>query len=253
MQLNNSIYKKPDKEPKASMLIFSLALNGYELLYKSYLDSHRAYASRLQCDYVPVVKPHFSSLGVECCWLKIYLLQQALNVGYQHVLFLDADAFVQPHAPDIRIALNSDKSVYLARGYSGDYNSGVILVNNDTEAKLFLQNVIQHRFIDKKESVGWGENDSVIAVAENADYIETLSTRWNNTADESLDDYIRHINFGPLRTSKKRNIFHKCLSRLTRALWWGTKILPRERRQNMLIQATHSTLRRILKHYSQFR
>jgi len=253
MQSKSSSSKKQDKNAKASMLIFSLALNGYELLYKSYLESHRAYASRLQCDYVSVVKPHFSSLGVECCWLKIYLLQQALNAGYQHVLFLDADALVQPDAPDIRTEFNSQKSVYLARGYSGDYNSGVILVRNDNNAKLFIQSVIQHRFLDKKESVGWGENDSVIAVAENANYIETLSKRWNNTADEGLNDYIRHINFGPLRTSKKRNVIHKFMSRFTRALWWGAKLLPRKRREKMLNRATQTTLQKILKYYPQFR
>ena len=43
---------------------------------------------------------HFATtIGVECCWLKLTLMIEALDNGYDAVLFVDADAYIQPQAP----------------------------------------------------------------------------------------------------------------------------------------------------------
>jgi lipopolysaccharide biosynthesis glycosyltransferase len=81
-------------------------------------------------EYLVITRPYFTALGVECCWLKLTLLLEALNAGYDTVLFVDADAYINTTAHELERLLEPDKYLYLAKSYSGRFNSGVILVNN---------------------------------------------------------------------------------------------------------------------------
>ncbi|BFT31327.1 hypothetical protein D210916BOD24_25030 [Alteromonas sp. D210916BOD_24] len=234
------------------MLIFSIALNGYDVLYKRYLESHKNYAKRLNCPYISVVRPRFTSLGVECCWLKLYLIQKAIESGYRSVLFLDADALVQENAPDIRNEFIDGKSIYLVKGYSGEFNSGVILVHSDESALQFFNNVIENRFINTLTSVGWGENDGVINEVTKSNCVYELGQKWNNTGNHELQDFIRHVNHGPLRTDFFRNLFHKILNRITKFIWFSVKVAGGKNQELLKKKATERLYIRILKHYPQF-
>ena len=200
-----------------SMLIFSVALNGYQWLYKSHLNSHRQYAQRIGAKYSVVSRPYFSRSGVECCWYKLFLLKRAIESGYKHVLFLDADSFVQDDCPDIRNECDNEHSVYMAKGYTQRFNSGVLLCKGNEQAAHFLQQVIGSReqVISETDSVGWGENGHVIACAKQNANIKELHHKWNNTHDLDLNDYIRHTNFGPLRQNALLNLCHKTFNRIT--------------------------------------
>lgn len=200
-----------------SMLIFSVALNGYQWIYRDHLASQKAYAERIGANYQVVTKPLISRSGVECCWYKLYLLVQAIQSGYKHVLFLDADCFVQPDCPDIREQCVDKNSIYMAKGYSQRFNSGVILAKGDSQALGFFNMVLASRdnTLLKKDSVGWGENGYIIACARGCQFIGALSNKWNNTCDVELNDYIRHENFGPLRQNLALNLCHKLFNRLT--------------------------------------
>lgn len=200
-----------------SMLIFSVALNGYQWIYKKHLASQQAYADKIGAHYRVVTKPFFSQSGVECCWYKLHLLKQAIQSGYKHILFLDADCFVQPDCPDIRENFTEAHSIYMARSYSGRFNSGVILVKGAESSLNFFDKVIasRHNKLDKQDSVGWGENGHVIACAKNVDYIGELDIKWNNTSEILLSDFIRHENFGPLRQNKLLNLCHKAFNRFS--------------------------------------
>ena len=63
---------------RGSFLIFSIALNGYQWLYRKNLANHAAYAKSIGANYLKVTRPLISRLGVECCWLKLCLLKEAL-------------------------------------------------------------------------------------------------------------------------------------------------------------------------------
>ncbi|MFQ3288857.1 MAG: hypothetical protein ACI93V_001077, partial [Alteromonadaceae bacterium] len=67
-------------------LIFSIALNGYQLLYRHCINSHRAYAKKYGYEYLVISRPYFTALGVECCWLKLTLMLEALKAGSDTVL-----------------------------------------------------------------------------------------------------------------------------------------------------------------------
>lgn len=203
---------------KKRFLIMTLAMNGYQLAYKSFIKTHIAYAKRIGATHVEVSRPWVSSLGVECCWLKLHLLQKALKAGYDDVLILDADTWVNQQAPDIRINKQPGKYIYMAKGYSNRFNSGVLWVQNQTSSLEFISTVINNRLntIPSEDDVGWGENGHIIHHARQTDIIAELDTCWNNTYDTDLADYIRHYNHGPFRSHWYKRLLHKLLARTSR-------------------------------------
>lgn len=203
---------------KHNVLVFSIALNGYQWLYKDCIASHRRYADRHGYTYQVVTRPYATSIGVECCWLKITLMIEALDNGYDAVLFVDADAYVQSHAPKLSSVLLPDKFIYLAKSYSGRYNSGVMLIKNHSQVRQLLNTIItaRHQPILAENDVGWGENGHIIEYTKHCQFVSTLNRSWNNTYDPDLNDYIRHFSFGPLRTNLWLNLSHKVLARLTK-------------------------------------
>jgi hypothetical protein len=203
---------------KHNVLVFSIALNGYQWMYKDCIASHRRYADRHGYTYQVVTRPYATSIGVECCWLKITLMIEALDNGYDAVLFVDADAYVQSHAPKLSSVLLPDKFIYLAKSYSGRYNSGVMLIKNHSQVSQLLNTIItaRHQPILAENDVGWGENGHIIEYTKHCQFVSTLNRSWNNTYDPDLNDYIRHFSFGPLRTNLWLNLSHKVLARLTK-------------------------------------
>jgi hypothetical protein len=203
-------------------LVLSIALNGYQWLYRNCINSQRAYAQQNGYEYLVITRPYFTALGVECCWLKLTMMLEALRAGYETVLFVDADAYIKSAAHKVETLLEPDKYLYLAKGYSGRFNSGVMLVNNHFKIQHWLEGVISTRYCSvlPKHDVGWGENGHIIQNTENCEFVSTLDRRWNNTYDIHLSDYIRHFSFGPLRQNLCLNLSHKLLAR-------GTKLLAK--------------------------
>ena len=198
-------------------LVFSIALNGYQWMYQKELDSHHQYAQKFGYDYQAVTRPYFSSLGVECCWLKLTLMRSALVSGYQSVMFIDADAMVQPNCPPIETLFEKNKHLYMAKGYSNRFNSGVLVARKNKLVTHWLTRVIESRMksVLDENSVGWGENGHIIEFSKNCSFICEIDQKWNNTYDLHLTDFIHHPNCGPLRTGWFNNLMHRiifCLS-----------------------------------------
>lgn len=198
---------------KEDTLVFSIALNGYQWRYRQHIKSHQAYAKRLGYHYQVITKPFFSSLGIECCWLKLTLMHIALTSGYEYVVFIDADAVIKPCCPPIEEVLEVGKHLYMAKGYSNRFNSGVMIVRNCRLIRHWIEKVIANRAnsVDKASNVGWGENSHIIQFSRGCRFIKELPLRWNNTSDPRLNDFIRHQNFGPLRTNFWDNLLHKVI------------------------------------------
>ena len=239
---------------KGNVLVFSIALNGYQWLYKDCIASHKRYAHRHGYTYQVVTRPYATSIGVECCWLKLTLMIEALDNGYDSVLFVDADAYIQTHAPKLSSVLLPDKYVYMAKSYSSRFNSGVILINNHSKARRLLKTIItaRHQPILAENDVGWGENGHIIEYTKHCQFVSTLNRSWNNTYDPELNDYIRHFSFGPLRTNLWLNLSHKALARLTR-LFSKFQALTEMTSQSYPPQDKLTKLTAlVLRHYSEF-
>ena len=206
---------------KNKTLILSIALNGYQWMYRKELNSHKRYAQKNGYVHQAITRPFVSRLGVECCWLKLTLMRTALISGYDNVLFLDADAKVKENCPALsditNVDTNADKYVYMAKGYSGRFNSGVILAVNHEKTIAWLTKVIDSRgsTVNRLNDVGWGENGHVIELSKGLSFIKELNEKWNNTSNYDLDDYIQHSNCGPMRTSPLSHLFHKIIFSLS--------------------------------------
>tara|TARA_R110001583_G_scaffold18141_3_gene72592 strand:- start:4967 stop:5698 length:732 start_codon:yes stop_codon:yes gene_type:complete len=196
---------------KQKTLILSIALNGYQWMYNKELKSHQHYAQKYGYVHQAVTRPFVSALGVECCWLKLTLMRTALLSGYDNVLFLDADTTVHPNCPALTQDFQEGKYVYMAKGYSNRFNSGVLIVRKHEKTIDWLTRIIDARFnnLQKENDVGWGENGHVIEFSKGVPFIVELDQKWNNTFDYHLEDYIRHQNCGPMRTGYFNNLFHK--------------------------------------------
>lgn len=202
-----------------SALIFTVGQNGYDVAYRSCISSHQRYADRIGAQYVAVTEPgHMPDTAISA-WLKIPLMVEALRSGYDHVAFIDADAEVRSTTPDFREALPADVSVGMALGRSGRFNSGVMLARNDDKARAFfgrVQGSILEEVPDEARANLKYENGNVIYVADQMGGVATLDPRWNNTADPSLDDYVRHYT-GPLRSTYRRKLIDEIRFRAARA------------------------------------
>ncbi|MCF2856558.1 hypothetical protein L1286_03690 [Pseudoalteromonas sp. SMS1] len=204
----------------STTLVFSVALNGYQWRYSHCIKSHKQYAKKMNYQYVVVTRPLFTSLGVECCWLKLLLLKAALEAGYNSVLFVDADAFIQPTCPPIEQLLVDDKYLYMAHGYSGEINSGVMLMQSSPATLEWLNDVLSSICtpVAESEGIGWGENGHVAHFAKVWEGFQLISPKWNNTYAKEMSDYIRHFNFGPLKNSWSDKVIHKVIFKMSKIL-----------------------------------
>lgn len=181
-------------------LVFSVALNGYQWRYQKLLNSHREYAASRGYDHIAITRPSFSLLGMEVAWLKVRVIIEALRAGYQNILFLDADTRIKHDAPPIEHCYSEDYCIYAAKGFSGRYNSGVILIRNTNESLDFFSRLLRiaTRPVPEEDSVGWGENGHFIYLANRNSNVGELDSRWNNNHTPQLIDYVRHYSHGPL-------------------------------------------------------
>ncbi len=207
---------------KPKTLVFSIAFKGYQYLYENFLASHQAYAERFGYNFLAISKPGFCFLGMECAWLKLSVLHRALQLGYDTVMFVDADACIAENAPAIESCLQAGKYLYMARGYSGRFNSGVIIARNHAELREDLRRLLAapHTPIPAEDQVGWGENGHLIHLARRRAYVGELDWRWNNNYQLEQADFIRHYSAGPMRALLKAP--HWGVVR-----WWCCQILVR--------------------------
>ncbi|KEP72305.1 hypothetical protein HR12_47155 [Microbacterium sp. SUBG005] len=83
-------------------LIFTIAQNGYATAFLPCIASQRAYAKRLDAQFVAITKPARVSNTALSAWLKIPVMLHALEAGYDWVIYIDADCEVRRDAPDFR-------------------------------------------------------------------------------------------------------------------------------------------------------
>lgn len=196
-----------------NVLMFTLALNGFDKLFKHNIKTQERYAKRCGFHFQVVSQPSIAKLGMELVWLKLTLMREALEVGYDWVLYVDADAEVKVDAPDMLTEAVCGKTFYLANGISGRLNSGVILMRNTPHALPLLETIIDNaqQPIPDEDDVGWGENGHVIHYLKNSPHLQVLSGKWNNNSLTDLADYIRHYSHGPL--------YHQCTTSLYGTLY----------------------------------
>lgn len=215
------------------VIVFSIATGGYDKLFEKFILSHRQYCERYNYEYVLVKKSPRKLLATEASWLKVYLIKAALEVGYEWVLFIDADCEIRPHAPAFINEFNTvlDKSIFLAPGRSGRINAGVIFARNTTSAIRFFDQITSNadKKIPDEDSAAY-ENGHFIYFGKNSKDVFLLEHKlWNNNSNFDSQSYIQHYSGGPLRRAfnqKKANEEGLIITTLKKAKNKIKKIIP---------------------------
>jgi len=242
-------------------LVFSIALNGYQWRYKSLLASHKSFAESKGYQYVAVTQPVLSLLGEEVAWLKIKLILEAMNAGYEWVVFLDADTRVSKHTPSINQLANPSKHIYACKGYSGRLNSGVLIIENNQFTYHLFSIIIKHatKPVPKEDDVGWGENGHFIHYTKHCDFLSIIDNRWNNNHNPTLNDYIRHYSQGPLHNDFKPPFIHHCIERsyhYVLAILKKIRKFPHanvEQHKHQFYQQLNALTQEVVRHYPLFK
>jgi hypothetical protein len=205
-------------EQQGRSLVFSVALNGYQWVYRRNIRTHRAYAEKFKLDYALVESPAVTGLLMECCWVKLPLMMSALAAGYDWVFYIDADAEIKSECPDFRTLAKPERFLYMAHGFSARVNSGVIIARDSPEVRGFFATVMRgfDRNLPAEDDVGWGENGHVIHFSRNLPFLEVIPSTWNNNRSPELADYVRHYSAGPMRPLYKMSASSKAIPYVSR-------------------------------------
>jgi hypothetical protein len=182
-------------------LVFTIGFNGYQDIYRRNVATQKRYADRHGMRHVLIDSPEQTDLLMESAWLKIPLIISALKRGWPWLLFIDIDAEIKASCPDFRTLESPGKDIYMAPGFSGRVNSGVIILKNTPLALAMMETILAHADakIPPEDDVGWGENGHVIHYLKSYSGLQLLPFQWNNNRDPKADDYIRHYSAGPMR------------------------------------------------------
>ena len=182
-----------------NIIMICIGFNNYEKIYGQCIESHRKYASKFGYKYV-LITTRASTPITTSVWLKIPLIIRALEKKYDWVVTIDADCQISQIAPKLETLEVEDKSLYMAKGFSGRINSGVVIIKNTEAVKSLFKTIYTHSSNDVPEA-DWGENGHVIHFASQWHGLQLIDRKWNNNADPTLQDYIRHFSAGgPMRS-----------------------------------------------------
>lgn len=193
------------------VLVFSIALGAYDRLFERCIETQREYCGRHGYEYVLVDRAPRSLRPKEAAWLKIPLIRSALGAGYEWVAFIDADCEIRgntPSFPEHHGSLAEGKSLFMAPGFSGRINSGVVFVRNTPAAVDFFDRVIAHadQEVPRTDRTAY-ENGHIIFFGKNSPDVHLLDhTKWNNNSRLDARSYIQHYSGGPLRQWYKSNL-----------------------------------------------
>jgi hypothetical protein len=192
-----------------------------------------------------LVKTPYWSNFLESAWLKIPLILSAIKSGYDWIFFVDADCEIRPHTPAIKTIAVAEQSLYMGLGFSGNVNSGVIIVKNTEDARLFFEQVLKASTIVVPET-DLGENGHIIHFAKQySSILKIIPSQWNNNADTQLNDYIRHYSAGgPMRSlfrfSLKAKLLRLCINLRSKIVKFsGANFTPRDELMKRLQRALY--------------
>ncbi|BAY21850.1 hypothetical protein NIES2100_16080 [Calothrix sp. NIES-2100] len=186
----------------SNTLILSLAIGGYQHLFRSCLDSQYAYSLKNSYDYAVVTTSPWLLTAHDAAWLKVPLLIAASQLKYEFIMFIDADCEVRLFAQSIQSIFQEGKSLYLAPGISGRINSGVIIAKNrDEQVRYTFQKILDNAdsYILPENEAPY-ENGHFIQYIKDCDFVGTIEhQKWNNNSKLNPNSFIQHYSGKALR------------------------------------------------------
>lgn len=232
------------------MLIFSIALNGYARFCKRSIASQQDYAERLGADYICVTQPSAWQMAAGCCWLKVPLLLKAMEAGYEHVMYVEADTFINADAPDICEELVDGKQVYMANDEAGHINSGVILMRHHALSIHFLLFILLNRNKPLVEGakVPQEENIHMGRAWANSNATHLLGSKWQRNNCASPENYIFRISTGKALKAIKYRVLKRLAMRGLRCFVFRSISVSQQRKSESKLLS--EVLKRYPEHFA---
>jgi hypothetical protein len=124
-------------------------------------------------------------------WTRILLLRRALRLGYDYMVWLDADTLIVDLNTDLREAGSEFNIIGMCRHpmswgkHNWHYNDGVIFLKNNPQSR----NVVLNVWNSGPSNHRWQEQDRLMAHWEKSpDSISPIDNRWNAQSRSSPSD-----------------------------------------------------------------
>jgi hypothetical protein len=181
---------------------FSIATGGYKYLFKPLIRTQRQYAANCGYYYYCLDKVPWAITPSIAAWLKVGLILKFMDLGYDNIFFVDADCSIAKSTPPIFDLVDlQHKPMWIARGKSNRYNSGVIAIANTDTTKDFIKKLLANGHIPvPSEDEAPYENGHFIHYLKKNDTVGLLEhEKWNNNSALNPYSYIQHYSGGNLR------------------------------------------------------
>jgi hypothetical protein len=165
----------------------------YQAVVAPCLKATQEYCARHQYNYLLLTESP-PNLSRPYAWAKVCLLFQALEHGYQNIMWLDADALITNVEAKLEAFLTTleqaDKSMLITEIYYG-INTGVFFLRGGWKSRTLLNLIWCNRFYI---SHGWWEQAALMDLMRrhvevaNEEYIEPRTRSFNSHAPELAKD-----------------------------------------------------------------
>lgn len=188
------------------VLFITIATGDYKQIYQTCIESHQDYCLQNNYEFLLVDKSPRRLEPCEAAWLKIPFIIKALQTGFDWVLYVDADCEIRRHTPPVIEYLqqqprSAGKSVFVAHGFSGRINSGVMFIKNSAQALQLFETILANAdvSIPAPDNAPF-ENGHVVHYAKENDTVFLLDhAQWNNNSAYDEKCYLQHFSDGLLR------------------------------------------------------
>lgn len=180
------------------VLVFTIATNGYDEIFKEYIASQEDYAKSQGYDFLVFRgRPKSGISGSDSAWLKVPLILKALNEGYRKILFLDSDCMVMPHTPPIESMYKRDGLFYMAKdGREDIFNTGVMMIINDDRTIKLFRRILNFSdvpgFFFPKRFQALYEMGHIVYFSRDKQWLKEIERKWNDNTNEVTGHYVLH-------------------------------------------------------------
>jgi len=155
-------------------------LGDYEPLLEIQRVRNEEYCARHKFDFWPLIgtlDPKYAEVR-QGGWVKIEMILQSLEKGYQYIVWLDPDALIKDLATDLRDGCPKGIGACWHRIPQLDHwNVGALYLQNSDEVRQFMTDWLAS-FPGERQ---WMEQGEFNKLAMKNKIVETISDKWNAT------------------------------------------------------------------------
>lgn len=160
-------------------------LGDYQPLLELTRERNEAYCKQHGFDYealVGTINPKYADVK-KGGWVKIEMIQQAIEKGYKYIVWLDPDTLIKDLGEDLRNGCPEGIGACWHRiPQLNHWNVGALYIKNVSGVKEFMNEWLES-FPGQRQ---WMEQGEFNRLAMKSGLVKTISDRWNATLNYSM-------------------------------------------------------------------